>query len=264
MESGMSAMDRWWVTVACALAMLLAACQTVPLTGRHQLILVSEEQELSLGAEAYKKTLNESKLSGDAAASAMVRRVGERIAQVADRPDYKWEFNLVEDQTPNAFCLPGGKVVVYTGILPFTKDEAGLAVVVGHEVAHALARHGAERMSTGELAGIAGQTAAVIFGGGNPETEKQVEQAFGIGSNVGLILPFSRHQESEADQIGLLLMAEAGYDPRQSIEFWTRMEQGKDGAPPEFLSTHPNDKTRIKRIEGWMPEALKIYQSQPR
>jgi predicted Zn-dependent protease len=260
----MSTMDRWWVTVACALAMLLAACQTVPLTGRQQLILVSEEQELSLGDEAYKKTLTTSKLSTDAASTAMVRRVGERIAKVSDRPDYKWEFNLVEDQTPNAFCLPGGKVVVYTGILPFTKDETGLAVVVGHEVAHALARHGAERMSTGELAGIASQTAAIIFGGGNPETEKQVEQAFGIGSNVGLILPFSRHQESEADQIGLLLMAKAGYDPRQSIEFWRRMEQGKDGAPPEFLSTHPNDKTRIKRIEGWMPEALKIYQSLPR
>ncbi len=260
----MTAMDRWWVTVACAAALLLSACQTVPLTGRHQLILISDEQELSLGAEAYKKTLKSSKLSADAASAAMVRRVGERIAKVADRPDYQWEFNLVEDPTPNAFCLPGGKVVVYTGILPFTKDETGLAVVVGHEVAHALARHGAERMSTGELADLAGKTAGIIFGGGNPETEKQVEQAFGIGSGVGVLLPFSRHQESEADEIGLLLMAKAGYDPRQSIEFWRRMEQGKDGAPPEFLSTHPSDRTRIARIEGWMPEALKIYQAQPR
>lgn len=256
----MSAMDRWWVTVACALAMLLAACQTVPLTGRHQLIIVSEEEELSLGAAAYKKTLTSSKLSNDAALTAMVRRVGERIAQAADRPDYEWEFTLVEDKTPNAFCLPGGKVVVYTGILPFTKDETGLAVVVGHEVAHALARHGAERMSTGQLADLAGKTAGIIFGGGDPETEKQVEQAFGIGSGVGLILPFSRHQESEADEIGLLLMAKSGYDPRQAVDFWKRMEQGKDGGTPEFLSTHPSDKTRISRIQGWMPEALKIYQ----
>jgi predicted Zn-dependent protease len=257
----MSAIDRWWVVLASILAMLLTSCQTVPMTGRHQLILISNEQELSLGEEAYKKTLKSSKLSADAASTATVRRVGERIAKAANRPDYKWEFNLVEDKTPNAFCLPGGKVVVYTGILPFTKDETGLAVVMGHEVAHALARHGAERMSTGELAGIAGQTAAIIFGGGNPETEKQVEQAFGIGSSVGLLLPFSRHQESEADEIGLLLMAKAGYDPRQAIDFWKRMEQGQNGAPPEFLSTHPSDKTRINRIEGWMPEALKAYQA---
>ncbi|HET8760954.1 MAG TPA: M48 family metallopeptidase [Nitrospiria bacterium] len=256
----MTAIDRWWVVVASILAMLLTACQTVPLTGRHQLIIVSEEEELGLGAAAYKKTLTSSKLSTDTATTAMVRRVGERIAKAADRPDYKWEFNLVEDKTPNAFCLPGGKVVVYTGILPFTKDETGLAVVMGHEVAHALARHGAERMSTGELAGIAGKTAAIIFGGGNPESEKQVEQAFGIGSNVGVLLPFSRHQESEADEIGLMLMAKAGYDPRQAVDFWTRMAQGQNGAPPEFLSTHPSDQTRIKRIEGWIPEALKSYQ----
>jgi predicted Zn-dependent protease len=264
MESRMSAMDRWWVTVACALAMLLAACQTVPLTGRQQLILVSTEEELSLGEEAYKKTLKESTLSTDPAATAMVRRVGDRIAKAANRPDFKWEFNLVEDKTPNAFCLPGGKVVFFTGILSFTKDETGLAVVMGHEVAHALARHGAERMSAGLLTDLAGQTAGAIFGGGNPETAKQVEQAFGIGSGVGVMLPFSRHQESEADKIGLLLMAQAGYDPREATEFWKRMGQGSNGAPPEFLSTHPSDETRIKRIEGWMPDALKIYQSQTR
>jgi predicted Zn-dependent protease len=256
----MTTIDRWWVVLASILAMLLTACQTVPLTGRHQLIIVSEEEELSLGAAAYKKTLSSSTLSTDTATTAMVRRVGERIATAADRPDYKWEFNLVEDKTPNAFCLPGGKVVVYTGILPYTKDETGLAVVMGHEVAHALARHGAERMSTGELAGIAGKTAAIIFGGGNPESEKQVEQAFGIGSNVGVLLPFSRHQESEADEIGLVLMAKAGYDPRQAVDFWKRMSQGQNGAPPEFLSTHPSDQTRITRIEGWIPEALKSYQ----
>jgi predicted Zn-dependent protease len=257
----MKTSHRWLLAASCALAMLVVACQTVPLTGRHQLVLISTEEELSLGEEAYKKTLKESKLSQDQAATAMVRRVGERIAKAANRPDFKWEFNLVEDKTPNAFCLPGGKVVVYTGILPFTKDETGLAVVMGHEVAHALARHGAERMSTGVLTQVAGQTAGAIFGGGNPETAKMVEQAFGIGSGVGVILPFSRHQESEADKIGLLLMAQSGYDPRQATEFWKRMGQGQDGAPPEFLSTHPSDETRIKQIEAWLPEALKIYQA---
>lgn len=257
----MKTSHRWLLAASSALAMLVVACQTVPLTGRQQLILITSEEELSLGEAAYKKTLKESKLSQDQAATAMVRRVGERIAKVANRTDFKWEFNLVEDKTPNAFALPGGKVVVYTGILPFTKDETGLAVVMGHEVAHALARHGAERMSTGLLTDLAGKTAGVIFGGGDPETARQVEQAFGIGSGVGVILPFSRHQESEADQIGLLLMAQAGYDPRQATEFWRRMEQGKNGGPPEFLSTHPSDETRIKRIEGRMPEALKIYQA---
>jgi predicted Zn-dependent protease len=260
----MNASHRWLLAAGSALAMLAVACQTVPLTGRHQLMLISPEQELGLGEEAYKKTLKESKLSEDQAETAMVRRVGERIARAANRPDFKWEFNLVEDKTPNAFCLPGGKVVVYTGILPFTKDETGLAVVVGHEVAHALARHGAERMSTGLLTDLAGKTAGIVFGGGDPETAKQVEAAFGIGSGVGIILPFSRHQESEADEIGLLLMAKAGYDPRAAVDFWSRMAQGKDGAPPEFLSTHPSDDTRIKQIEKWLPEAVKVYEAAPR
>ncbi len=260
----MKTAHRWLFAASCALALLTAACQTVPLTGRHQLLLISSEEEISLGEEAYKNTLKSAKLSQDQAATDMVRRVGERIAKAADRQDFKWEFNLVEDKTPNAFCLPGGKVVVYTGILPFTKDETGLAVVVGHEVAHALARHGAERMSTGLLTDLAGQTAGMVFGGGNPATAQQVEQAFGIGSSVGVMLPFGRHQESEADQIGLTLMAKAGYDPRQATEFWTRMSQGQNGAPPEFLSTHPSDATRIKQIQGWLPEAMKVYQANAR
>jgi predicted Zn-dependent protease len=234
------------------------------MTGRHQLLLVSPEEEKSLGEEAYKKTLKESKLSQDQAATAMIRRVGERIAKAADRPDFQWEFNLIEDKTPNAWCLPGGKVAFYTGILPFTKDETGVAVVMGHEVAHALARHGGERMSTGLLTQLAGQTAGAIFGGGNPATAAAVEQAFGIGSSVGVVLPFGRKQESEADEIGLLLMAKAGYDPRQAVEFWKRMSQGQGGgAPPEFLSTHPSDETRIKQIEGWLPKAMKEYQAVP-
>ena len=260
----MTHLHRWMLAAGSALALLAAACQTVPVTGRQQIILISPGEELSLGEAAYKKTLTSSKLSQDQAAADMVRRVGQRIAAAANRPDYQWEFNLVEDQTPNAFALPGGKVAVHTGILPFTKDETGLAVVMGHEIAHAIARHGAERMSTGLLTGIAGKTAAIVFGGGDPQTEQQVEQAFGIGAGVGVMLPFGRNQESEADEIGLFLMAKAGYDPRQSIEFWKRMEQAKDGKPPEFLSTHPSDETRIKRIEGWMPEAMRMYEAQAR
>jgi predicted Zn-dependent protease len=260
----MTHLHRWMLTVGSALALLAAACQTVPLTGRHQIMLISPGEELSLGEAAYKKTLTSAKLSQDQVAADMVRRVGQRIAAAANRPDYRWEFTLIEDQTPNAFALPGGKVAVYTGILPLTKDETGLAVVMGHEVAHAIARHGAERMSTGLLTEIAGKTAGIVFGGGNPQAEKQVEQAFGIGAGVGVLLPFSRNQESEADEIGLFLMAKAGFDPRQAVEFWKRMEQAKDGAPPEFLSTHPSDETRIKRIEGWMPEAMRIYEAQAR
>jgi len=260
----MTHLHRWILTAGSMLALLAAACQTVPLTGRQQIMLISPGEELSLGEAAYKKTLTEAKLSPDQAATDMVRRVGLRIAAAANRPDYQWEFTLIEDKTPNAFALPGGKVAVYTGILPLTKDETGLAVVMGHEVAHALARHGAERMSTGLLTEIAGKTAGIVFGGGNPQTEKQVEQAFGIGSEVGIMLPFSRHQESEADEIGLFMMAKAGYDPRQAVEFWKRMEQAKNGKPPEFLSTHPSDETRIKRIEGWMPEAMRMYEVQAR
>ena len=260
----MTPLPRGMLSVGSALALLAAACQTVPLTGRHQIMLISPGEELNLGEAAYKKTLTSAKLSRDQAAAEMVRRVGQSIAAAGNRPDYQGEFTLIEDKTPNAFALPGGKVAVYTGILPLTRDETGLAVVICHEVAHALARHGAARMSTGLLTGIAGKTAAIVFGGGDPQTEKQVEQAFGIGSDVGILLPFSRHQESEADEIGLFLMAKAGYDPRQSIEFWKRMEQAKDGAPPEFLSTHPSDETRIKRIEGWMPEALRMYEAQAR
>lgn len=260
----MKTAHRWMLAASCALALLAAACETVPMTGRHQLLLVSPQEEKSLGDEAYKKTLKESKLSQDQAATEMVRRVGERIAKAAERPDFTWEFSLVEDKTPNAFCLPGGKVVLYTGILPFTKDETGIAVVMGHEVAHALARHGAERMSTGVLTDLAGQTAAAIFGGGNEKTAAGVAAAFGIGSQYGVLMPFSRHQESEADQIGLNLMAKAGYDPRQATEFWKRMSQGQGGAQPEFLSTHPSDQTRIKQLQGWLPDAVKIYEANKR
>jgi predicted Zn-dependent protease len=243
--------------ITALLGLTLSGCQSVPITGRHQLILISQNEELSLGEEAYKKTLRESKLSHDQASIELVQRVGRRIAAAADRPDYQWEFTLLENATPNAFALPGGKVAVYTGILPITRDETGLAVVLGHEVAHALAHHGAERMSTGLLTEIGAVGVAAVLGG-DPQTAKAVETAFG----VGVTLPFSRSHESEADHIGLYLMARAGYDPRKAVEFWTRMEQAAKGKPPEFLSTHPSDEHRIRQIEAWLPEVIPIYEKE--
>lgn len=255
----LKSMNRYKTFAAAGLAgIALLACQSVPITGRHQLILISHEEEISLGEEAYKKTLKDSKLSQDQAAIAMMRRVGERIAAAADRPDYTWEFNLLDNKTPNAFALPGGKVAVFTGILPITLDETGLAVVLGHEVAHALAHHGAERMSTGVLTQIGAVGVAAVLGG-DPQTARAVEAAFGLG----VMLPFSRSHESEADHIGLHLMARAGYDPRQAVDFWKRMEQAAKGnKPPEFLSTHPSDEHRVKQIESWLPEVLPMYQKQ--
>jgi len=254
----MELLRKYAQRIAAVLAgLMLLACQSVPITGRHQLVLISPEEEISLGDEAYKNTLKESKLSHDEASIALVRRVGLRIAAAADRPDYRWAFTLLENKTPNAFALPGGKVAVYTGILPITRDETGMAVVLGHEVAHALAHHGAERMSTGLLTEIGAVGVAAVLGG-DAQTAKAVEAAFG----VGVMLPFSRSHESEADHIGLHLMARAGYDPREAVTFWKRMEQAGQGTPPEFLSTHPSDEHRIQQIELWLPEVLPIYEKQ--
>jgi len=204
--------------------------------------------------------MKKSTLSRDSASTEMVRRIGQRIAAVADRPDYEWEYNLVEEKTPNAFCLPGGKVVVYTGILKYTQDENGLAVVMGHEIAHALAHHGAEWMSQGMLAEIAGTGAALVLGKGDTQTSDAIQRAFGIGAEYGVLLPFSREHESEADHIGLYLMSEAGYDPRGAVAFWNRMMKAGGGKPPEFLSTHPSDEHRVRQIENWFPEVVPVYE----
>jgi predicted Zn-dependent protease len=215
---------------------------------------------MALGVKAYKEILEKSKLSNDRKMVEKIQRIGKRIASVADRPDFQWEFNLIEDdKMVNAFCLPGGKVAFYSGILPYCKDEEGIAAVMGHEIGHAIARHGAERMTTGLLAelgqaglnaAIANQSSTVIEG---------LNVAYGAAANVGVILPFSRLEESEADRIGLILMAKAGYDPRASIQFWQRMAKGSKQKPLEFLSTHPSDETRIRKIESWLPEALQYY-----
>jgi predicted Zn-dependent protease len=251
--------------VVLVLLTLLTACETTPVTKRSQLILIPQSQEIALGLTAYQEVLSKSKISTDPEKVAMVRRVGERIAAVANQPDYKWEFNLLEDPQVNAFCLPGGKVAVYTGILPLTQNEAGLATVLAHEVSHATARHGAERMSTGLLAqlGMVALDVGLAMKGQDPNTIKALNAAYGAGTQVGVLLPFSRKQESEADRIGLMYMAKAGYDPNEALHFWERMSKVDKKSPPEFLATHPSDETRVKQIQNWLPEAEKEYRALP-
>jgi predicted Zn-dependent protease len=247
----------------------LAACYRAPGTARDQLIFFSEEKEMEFGLGAYREVLRQATLSDNVEINELVQKVGQRIAKAANKPEYQWEFAVIEeDKMVNAFCLPGGKVAVFTGILKVTKSEAGLATVMGHEVAHALQRHGVERMSRSIIDQIAqlgaiGAAAAGHAGGG---AMQGLLGAYGV--NVSL--PFNRKQESEADYIGLRLMAEAGFDPREAVPFWERMSGcprqmiGKvcfrsQQAVPEFLSTHPSDLTRINQIEAWLPDAMQHY-----
>jgi metalloendopeptidase OMA1, mitochondrial len=250
-------------TTVLALALgVVVACTTVPLTGRTQVMLLPESTEQEMGVTAFRQALTKSKVSTDPALNAQLTRVGTRIAAATGRTDYQWEFKVFEDKQVNAFCLPGGKVVVYTGILPVTRDDAGLAAVVGHEVAHAIARHGGERVSQNYIAqfGLAGTQLALS--GQDPLLAQGVITALGAGATVGYLLPYSRLQESEADHLGLIYMAKAGYHPSAARDLWVRMAEMSKGQqkPPEFLSTHPADATRIRQIEAWLPEALKYYQ----
>lgn len=241
-------------------ALLLAACQSVPITGRSQLQMISEGAEAGLGLSAYQDVLQKEKISQDPKLNELVTRVGSRIAAATGRTDYKWEFKVIEnDKLANAFCLPGGKVAVYTGLMPVAQDEAGLAAVIGHEVAHAIARHGGERMSQQLLLEGVALAAAV-----STKDERKAElyaTLLGVGATFGILLPYSRLHESEADRMGLIYMAKAGYDPRAARDFWVRMgaNDGKKGKPPEWLSTHPADDKRIRQIEQWLPEALSHY-----
>ena len=250
---------------ACLFLSAILGCATVPDSGRSQLRLISADQELKLGIAEFSKLKQSTPISRDAAQRAMLERVGNRIARVAPLPDAAWEFVLFDqpDQA-NAFCLPGGKVGVYSGILPITRDETGLATVVGHEVAHAVARHGAERASEQLLIQAGGQILDVVVASRSPQWRGAVLGAYGIGSEVGVTLPHSRSQELEADYLGILYMARAGYDPRQAIAFWKRFsayqEQQGGGKPMEFLSTHPLDETRVKALEERMPQALAEYE----
>jgi predicted Zn-dependent protease len=249
------------------LAVLLAAgllsCATAPETGRRQLLLVSPVDEAELGLRAFAQLKQQEGIVASGKNAAMVQRVGERISKVAPLPNARWEFVLFEDDSPNAFALPGGKVGVNTGILPITADEAGLATVIGHEVAHALARHGAERMSHAMLVQLGEAGLSAALGADAGVSRDLVLQAYGVGTQLGVMLPYSRTQELEADQLGLLLMARAGYDPREAIGFWKRFaayNAERGGAPPAFLSTHPLDQQRIAQLERLMPRALAEYE----
>jgi len=249
----------------------LAACATVPLTERRSLSLISDAELVSLSNEQYAKVLKESKLSTDQQEVQMVTRVGKRIGTAAEGflkesgagdkiKNYKWKFNVIEDdKTVNAWCMPGGKVAVYTGILPVTKNETGLAVVLGHEVAHAIAEHGNERMSQALLAQLGGVALSVALAKQPEETSQLFMAAYGVTANVGALLPYSRLHESEADRIGLTLMAKAGYDPHEAVRFWQAMSAQGGSRPPTLLSTHPAPESRIKKIKSYIPEAMRYY-----
>jgi len=242
------------------------------LTGRKQLSLVQESELQLMAKNEYNTFLSENKVlsSGSSREAASVDRVGARISKAITKyfatqgqesllEGYKWEFNTVESKDINAWCMPGGKVVVYTGLLPVTKNEAALAVVMGHEIAHSVAKHGNERMSQALVQQMGGMALSVALAQKPQETQDLFMMTYGIGSEVGAMLPWSRQQETEADQYGLIFSALAGYDPREAIAFWQRMSTAGGGSPPEFLSTHPSDETRLKKLEKFMPEAMKYY-----
>ena len=257
--------------VLCGLLSLLSGCSEVEITGRKQFNIVPDSTMNSLSFQSYGEFLSDHKLSTNAEQTQMVKRVGGRIQNAVEQycktnniedllEGYKWEFNLVEDPNINAWCMPGGKVVVYTGILPVTQNEAGLAVVLGHEIAHAFAKHGAERMSQGLVVELGGAALSVALKDKPEQTKNLFMQSYGIGTQVGILLPYNRVQESEADHLGLIFMAMAGYNPQEAISFWQRMAAQKKGAQtPEFLSTHPADETRIRQINEWMGEAMQYY-----
>ncbi|NIG57337.1 M48 family metallopeptidase [Chitinophaga sp. Cy-1792] len=253
-------------------ASLMYGCGKAPITGRKQLLLFPESTMESMALTEYQTFLTSNKVVSQTTSkdADMVKRVGQRIAAAvtnymnqqgngASVSNYKWEFNLVDSKEVNAWCMPGGKVVVYTGLLPVTQNETALAVVMGHEIAHAIAQHGNERMSQqAALQGI--QVAGAVALGKNPAAVNLFNQAIGVGGNVG-ILAFSRTDEMEADHLGIIFMALAGYNPQEAIPFWQRMAamSANTSKPPEFLSTHPSDERRIQALQGLMPEAMKYY-----
>ena len=252
-----------WATMGMLVVALVwsAACRSTPVTGRKQVLLVPETQELSLGATAFQEVVSKEPASQNQQYIEMVNRVGQRIAAVANKPDYQWEFKVLATGQQNAFCLPGGKVVVHEGILPICHNEAGLAVVMSHEVAHALARHGGERMTQSYAVDGAKQALSYLSQSQDQMRQEMIMKAYGAASQYGFILPYSRKHESEADHIGLMLMAKAGYDPTEAPRFWQRFAQVNAGnKPTEFFSTHPSDETRAAALTGLLPEAQNLYQ----
>jgi len=255
-------------------SVLLVSCSRNAITGRKQLTLYPESEITAAAEQQYRQFLSQNKVVSPSADrdAEMVRRVGQRVATAITQyytqkglgdqiKGYQWEYNLVDSKEVNAWCMPGGKIVVYTGLLPITQNEAALAVVVGHEVTHAVAKHGNERLSQGMLQQLGGVALSAALASQPAETQNLLMAAYGAGSEVGILLPYSRNQEYEADKFGLYYTALAGYNPQEAIPLWQRMEAASQGSskPPEFLSTHPAEGNRIKRLQDNMPEALKLY-----
>ncbi len=251
------------------LALILQACGSVPIIGRKQLLLVPDQEVLALSFQQYQEFISNAPVERNTKNAQMVERVGRRIASAVETfyinngyeselKNFNWEFNLVKSKDVNAFCMPGGKIVVYEGLLPITRDEAGLAIVVGHEIAHAVAKHSNERISQQMALQYGGQIAGGLLG--DNEVAQQIGGlVFGIGGQYGVMLPYSRKHEYEADELGIIFMAMAGYDPRVAVDFWTRMSQAGGSSVAEFMSTHPSDQNRIARIQEHMPKALQYY-----
>lgn len=255
-----------------AFVLLLAACSTVPLTNRQQFTAIPSSEMLSLGNENYDVVLKESALSKNTAYKNAVTRVGKRISAAVEEylaqigrkeliSGYEWEFNVIQDETMNAWCMPGGKIAFYEGIMPVCKDDAGIAVVMAHEVAHAVARHSNERLSQQMALQMGGMALSQAIKEKKEETQNLVMTVFGVGAQLGVVLPYSRSHESEADELGLYFMAMAGYNPTEAPLFWERMKSEGQSGTPEFLSTHPNPDNRINHLKQIMPKALKFYQN---
>jgi predicted Zn-dependent protease len=251
------------------LAVLISACSSVVLTGRKQLLLVSDADVLSMSATAYKQFVDSVPASKNVTQTALVKKVGVNISQAvenylktngleAEVANLKWEFALVKDTSVNAFCMPGGKVVFFEGILPMTKTEAGMAVVMGHEIAHAVAKHANERMSQQMAAQFGSGIADMLLSNKSAATRQTINILYGLGAQVGVILPYSRKHEYEADRLGLIFMAMAGYDPNEAVAFWERMSANSKGSNFEFMSTHPSDEKRIANMKAALPEAMKF------
>ena len=253
-----------------ALVVMMQACSTVPLIGRKQVSLFPESEMVAMSLTSYSQFLSENKVSTNKEQSDMVKRVGARMSIAVEKylrdngfqdrvADFKWEFNLVQNDVANAWCMPGGKVVFYTGIMPLAKNDAGVAVVMGHEIGHAVARHGNERMSQQMLVQFGGMALSEAVKTKPEQTKAIYQSAYGLGTQLGVMLPYSRQHEYEGDKLGLIFMAMAGYDPEEAISFWERMAANSTGKTPEFLSTHPVEQNRIEAIKQYLPEAMKYY-----
>jgi predicted Zn-dependent protease len=249
----------------------LVACSTVPLTNRKQIVAIPSSEMISLGAQNYKEVLSQSKLSSNSSYQTSVNRVGKRISQAVESylkeigreeliNGYNWEFNVLQNEALNAWCMPGGKIAFYEGIMPVCKDDNGIAVVMSHEVAHAVAKHSNERMTQEMALQLGGMALSQALSEKKEETQQIAMLAFGVGSQLGVILPYSRNHESEADELGLYFMSMAGYDPHEAPVFWERMMAEGQSGVPEFISTHPDPQNRINRLNRIMPKALEYYE----